>query len=231
MSHLALPVRRARAALAALLLAAVPLAGGELAAQQPAAAARLESRLDPATFAAVERVLDSARIAGLPADPLVDRALEGASKRAPGQLIVSAVRSLLADLGRARASLGAASRTDELTAGTEALRAGVKPDDLRRFRRERPSERLTVPLGVLADIVSSGVPVDVATKTVLDLTRAGAADELLVAFRRDVERDIGVGAPPATAATLRAISANVSLSTDGSGGIGPRVLAPKRQKP
>jgi hypothetical protein len=214
------------------MLAAAGIGGARGLGAQPTPVARLEARLDARTFAAVERVLDSARVAGLPADPLVDRALEGASKRAPGQIIVAAVRSLFADLGRARAALGLGSSASELGAATDALRAGVQPDALRRLRRERPEESLTVPLGVLSDIVSSGVPVDVATKTVLDLTRAGAADELLMAFRRDVERDIGVGAPPVTAATLRQLNAQTLLSTDGSAGAGPpRVLAPKRQRP
>jgi hypothetical protein len=212
----------------ASMIAGAPQLGAQTSAQ-----ARLESRLDARTLAAVERVLDSARVVGLPADPLVDRALEGASKRAPGQLIVAALRSLLTDLGRARAALGMSSTSAELGAGTDALRAGVTPDALRRLRRERPDEGLTVPLGVLSDIVSSGVPVEVATKSVLDLTRAGAADELLVAFRRDVERDIGVGAPPATAAMVRSNSAQFLLSTDGTGaagsGRGPTSL--KRQRP
>jgi hypothetical protein len=43
------------------------------------------------------------------------------------------------------------------------------------------------------------------------------ADEQLVAFRREVERDIGIGAPPAAAAILRATP---SLSRTGGTGLG-----------
>ena len=46
--------------------------------------ARLEQTLDPDTYRAVAQVIDGARERELPTDPLIDRALEGAMKRAPG---------------------------------------------------------------------------------------------------------------------------------------------------
>jgi hypothetical protein len=74
---------------AALLVpAAPPLAGQD---------DRLARRLDAATHAQVSALLDSARLSGLPLEPLIDRALEGASKRAAGPLIIAAVRRLAGD--------------------------------------------------------------------------------------------------------------------------------------
>src|SRR5207249_8636159 len=61
---------------------------------------RLE-RLDAATRPTVAALVDSARTAMLPTEPLVQRALEGATKRASGDAIVAAVRRLAADLGHA----------------------------------------------------------------------------------------------------------------------------------
>ncbi|MDQ3810146.1 MAG: hypothetical protein M3336_07640, partial [Chloroflexota bacterium] len=55
--------------------------------------ARLAARLDPATRKAVEVIVDSARAAGLPTEPLIDKALEGASKRASGGRITAAVQA------------------------------------------------------------------------------------------------------------------------------------------
>ncbi|MGH7675042.1 MAG: hypothetical protein ACREMV_07200, partial [Gemmatimonadales bacterium] len=81
-----------RAAFVALVAMAAASPAG---AQDP----RL-GRLDPATQAAVGAVIDSARAVGLPAEPLIDRALEGSTKRAAGDLIVAAVRRLAAQLGR-----------------------------------------------------------------------------------------------------------------------------------
>ena len=216
-------------------LVAVALAGAPaLAAQQPVSAsattpawlkARLDGRFDAPSRAAVERVIDSVRAAGLPAEPLVDKALEGASKRASRDAILRALRTMAADLGNAREVLGAGSLTDELTAGASALRGGVEDDALRNLRQERPGQPLVVALGVLTDLVARGVPAPEASRTVLALTRAGIADEQLVAFRRDVERDIGIGAPPAAAATLRAASFSANLAGNG-GAIGSASRSP-----
>jgi hypothetical protein len=57
-------------------------------------------------------------------------------------------------------------------------------------------------LSVLADLVASGVPADSAAAVVLALAPK-ARDADLVEFRRAVERDIALGAPPAAAASVR----------------------------
>src|SRR5690606_5672868 len=130
------------------------------------------------------------------------RALEGASKRAPGPAIVGAVRNLREQLGTARRMLGGSASAPELGAGAAALQASVEPTVLASLRRARPTGSLTVPLSVLTDLVSLGVPADTAARTVVALARV--ADATLVAFQRDVERDIGIGALPAVAASVRA---------------------------
>ena len=181
---------------------ALPLAAGLLLARSAAAQdPRLERRLDVATREAVGAIVDAARAAGLPVESLVDRALEGAAKRADGSRIVAAVRLLATELAAARDALGPASSPVELEAGAGALRAGVPPADLRllRQRRARP---LTVALAALTDLVTSGVPPDSAAAAVLALA-ATAGDDQLLDFRRAVERDIALGAPPAAAAAFR----------------------------
>lgn len=211
-------------ALALRLAVVVGLAGG-LAPMRPLAAqlaggsgtpawlrARLDARLDARTRGAVQHVIDSALAVGIPAEPLVDKALEGASKHASGEAIVRAVRGLAGDLATARQLLGASSLSQELNAGASALRAGVGDDALRRLRHDRPGQPLVIALSVLTDLVARGVPADNAAQSVLALTEAGIADEQLVAFRRDVERDIGIGAPPSTAVFLRANSLTLLLS-------------------
>ncbi|HTR20499.1 MAG TPA: hypothetical protein VMH88_06565 [Gemmatimonadales bacterium] len=168
-----------------------------LAAQDP----RLERRLDAGTRAAVVAVIDSARAAGLPIEPLVDRALEGAAKHADSARIVAAVSLLATELATARAALGPSSSPPELDAGASALRAGVRPSDLTQLRQRRP-QSLTVALAALTDLVVSGVPADSAAAAVLALA-SSARDDQIVDFRRAVERDIALGAPPAAAATVR----------------------------
>ena len=228
----------ALAAWTVALATAAPVA----AAQQPPAqggapawlVARLDNRLDARTRAAVERVVDSVHAAGLPVDPLIDKALEGAAKRGSPEGIVRAVRALATRMAEASRMLGPGALEAELKSGAAALAVGVDPAALSRLRRDRPGQPLAVALGVMTDLISRQVPVDVATRNVLALTRAGAADEQLVAFRRDVERDIGVGAPPAVAASLRASGVVLNLSGNGTGSIPTRTGPagpPPRQKP
>jgi hypothetical protein len=132
----------------------------------------------------------------------VQKALEGASKRAPTDRIVLAVRRLSSQLGTARLALGTAS-TPELVAGASALQAGVRPEVLASLRDERPQASLAVPLGVLAELIARGVPADTGAMAVVALVDANVSDAQLVALRHDVERDIGIGAPPTTALIAR----------------------------
>ncbi|HET9384338.1 MAG TPA: hypothetical protein VFO67_04260 [Gemmatimonadales bacterium] len=193
------------------LLVAVQVAG---AVQDP----RLE-RLDPETRALVVAVVDSARTVGLPSEPLIQRALEGATKGAAGPRIVAAVRRLATDLGTARTALGPRTSAPELEAGVAALRAGASPEVLTRLRDARRPP-LTMALAVLADLVTSGVPVDSASTVVLALA-PNARDADLVEFRRAVERDISLGAPPGAAASVRALNTGVRLTSDAGAGVPP----------
>ena len=192
-----------------LALLATMLVAGRAAAQQ--LDPRLE-RLDAATRPAVAALVDSARAASLPTEPLVQRALEGATKRASGEVIVAVVRRLAVDLGRAREALGSTASPAELSAGAAALRAGASQTTLAELRHAR-REPLIVPLAVLADLVASGVPVDSAAAAVLALSRQ-ARDAELVEFRRAVERDIALGAPPAAATAAAATTTMASYGVN-----------------
>ena len=167
----------------------------------PAAAAaqdaRLAERLDTATAAGVQAVVDSARRAGLPTEPLVQKALEGRTLGASGDRIVAAVGALHGQLGRAREALGGTASDAELTTAAGALRAGLPPTALRRLQSLRSGRPLVVPIAVLTDLVAEGMPPDEATQSVLDLARSGRPDDDFVALRRQVQvqRRGGAGAP------------------------------------
>ena len=187
----------------------------QVAAQDP----RLE-RLDPETRSLVISVVDSARAVGLPSEPMIQRAHEGATKGAPGARIVAAVRRLATDLGTARSALGARASAPELEAGVAALRAGASPEVLTSVRDARRPP-LTMALAVLADLVASGVPADSASAVVLALAPT-ARDADLVEFRKAVERDISLGAPPGASAAVRAANTGIRGFTDASAGQPPR---------
>jgi hypothetical protein len=186
--------------LVAQLLLALPAS-----AQEP----RLAGRLPEALRGEVEALLDSARTLGLPTEPLIDRALEGASKGAEATRILAAVRRLAADLASAQTALGPGSADAEVGAGAAALRAGARPDDLTRLREQRPGQSVTVAAAVLTDLVALGVPPDTATAAVLALA-GGADDAAFLAFRRNVERDVALGATPIAALTARLMTGDLT---------------------
>ncbi|HVA57829.1 MAG TPA: hypothetical protein VNF92_08060 [Gemmatimonadaceae bacterium] len=188
------------------------------ASAQRSQLARLDSALDPATRVAVLAVVDSARVARLPADALINKALEGAGKRADGPRIVAAVRALAGEMRVARGALGTGSRPDEITAGAHALHAGVAPAQLTRVRRSGVGRELSTPLMVLTDLVARGVPPATASSVVIMLERAGLRDADFTAYQRSVRQDIESGAAPAVAATTRARGASLR----GRGSSAPR---------
>ena len=177
------------------------LVGASLPAQQ--VDPRLTGRLDQRTRAVVVAIIDSARVEGLPTEPLIEKALEGASKRAPSDRIVSAVRNFSMQLRQARHALGEASTPAEVLGGAQAIRAGISTQQLERLRRTRTNVQIATALTVASDLVTRLVPVDTAIAVVSGLVLAAATDEQLLAVRADIETDILAGKPPAVAATAR----------------------------
>ncbi len=203
------------------LVLATPLVA---TAQEP----RLVGRLSDAVRPQVDGVLDSARTAGLPTEPIVDRALEGAAKGAPDNLIVVAVRRLWGELLTAREAFGDEASASEITAGASALRAGAAEADLTELRTLRPGQPLTIAAATLADLVAAGVPADTAIGAVLAL--AGTTDDAeYIAFRRNVERDIALGASPEASLGVRLrATADAAGPASESGGLGS---TSRRRKP
>jgi hypothetical protein len=165
---------------------------------------RLASRLDSATSLAVTAVVDSARAAGLPTAPLVNKALKGAAMGSEGVKIVIAVRQLAGRMQSSRQVLGGNSTPDEISAAATALEAGVSARDLALLRSASGRRALTLPLAVLTDLVERNVPVGTAANLVLSLARSNVSDGELSLFQRNVRFDIDRGADPTTAASTRA---------------------------
>lgn len=182
-----------------LAASALTLSGYVWQASDP----RLTSRLDRETREQVDAIIDAARKAGVPTEPLVDRALEGASKRATGRMIVAVVRGWADDLQRARQALGPGSPDAEVVAGAHALRSGVKVKELERLRATKSGVRYAMALDVMSYLVNRGVPADTISPVIVNLVLASATDDQLAKLRQDVERDISGGMAAATAITVR----------------------------
>lgn len=194
--------------LAAAIAMAVPC--GTLMAQagteRPAgnADARLQARLAPDAYTVVHAIIDSARVQGLPVEPLVQMALEGASYGADAARIARAVNSLAERMNAARDALGRESTETELVSAAGALRLGVPDATLRNLRQSQPGRSVALPLVVLADIVQRGVPIDTASSVIMSLSQARMPESEFHALRQAVMQDIVSGANPAAAASTRA---------------------------
>jgi hypothetical protein len=149
-------------------------------------------------------MIDSARVAKLPTEPLVDKALEGAAKGSDGQTIIIAIHQLSLRMGSAKVVLGTTATPDEIKAAASALDVGVSVRDLARLRTAAGKHSVIVPLAVLTDLVGRTVPIATATDLVLQLARSGVKDADLALFQRNVRADIDRGADPTVAATTRA---------------------------
>lgn len=145
--------------------------------------ARLTARLTPGPRTVVQKLVDSASAMGLPAEPLIKKALEGASKGADSARIVSAVQGLLGNLTTARQLFGPQAKEADLVAGAAALRAGASNANLSRLASLRHNEQLTVPLSVLADLMAAGIPGEQAWNSVYDMASRGANDAAFLALR------------------------------------------------
>lgn len=195
--------------------------------QQRPTLATLNGRVSTQLRTRLAILTDSASNAGLPVAPLVDKALEGASKQANEARILDAVHTVLVDLRAARTALGARASDDELTAGVAALRAGVAPATLVAIGRALPARSLSVPLSVLGALVAEGVPAESATATVLDYARR-SNDAMLLALGRDVARAVGGGVPPRTAfANVVAIGAQLTSTAAHGAPPPPRPRPPR----
>lgn len=176
---------------------------GSLSAPAGAQQASLLSRLDAPSRYQIEVLMDSAARLGLPPEALMSKTLEGISKGAPGSRIVQVVRRHFAALREARTALGVEITLDELSAAAGALQAGVPRNSLAALHTNRKGNSILMPLVVLSDLVSRGVPPEDASTAIVNMTQRGALDSDFAGLRRGVETDILSGASPVTALDRR----------------------------
>lgn len=171
---------------------------------------------DAAARDAIRATLVQADAKGVPTAPLLTKVREGLAKQASAPRIAQAVAQLGQRLGVANDALAAATSPDEVAAGAGALQAGVNATALRELRTRWPSAALTVPLGVMTQLVASGVPVARAVSQVRLLLERGATASQLVAFTSLVQADVAAGIAPDVAIMLRA---NVNTGSVGTSGL------------
>jgi hypothetical protein len=184
--------------------AALSVMTATIGAQSPT----LPPRLGSDAIAAIERVIDSAKAAGLPTTPLFDKAAEGVLKGADGPRVVIAVRGLARELAEARNVLGSADDATLLAATASALHAGATSQDLRQIVRPATGEQpdahsIATALVALADLVTKRVSPRSAAHAVGELLARRASDNDFATLRSEVDQDIRGGAAPDVAVTNR----------------------------
>lgn len=195
-SHAPRAPRVARIAALALLAMTFGDAAGAQVTQQEQS---IMWRLDQQSRIQIDVLLDSATRLGFPTELLYAKTLEGISKGASSRRIVDIVRKYFGLMREARSALGGAYTTDELSAASGALLAGVEREEIARLRKSRGGKSISVPLVLLADLVQRGVPPQDASTTMVQLSQRGALDSELQGLWLRVNQDIVSGVPPAAA--------------------------------
>jgi len=175
---------------AVLLLAALPVVAQGL----PDPLDKLESN----NRFAYDLLIDSARTAGLPTEPLRQIANQGIAKKAEGRKIVEAVRKELGLLRTARETLGPVDE-QELTAAAAVLNVGAKPTQLAAFRARKKGRNDLEAFIVWADFLQRSVPNEEAYTAITKLWQDGADDDTFHSLWTNVQADISQGLNPGTA--------------------------------
>ena len=175
-------------------LTASLLLGAALQAQQ----SPLPATLSAATRDTLGRLVDSVRAVGLPTEPLVAKAAEGALKRVPEERIIWAVRALAGRQAEARAVLPASVSPGTLAAAVSALQAGVSPQTLRRLASVKRTDETSLAIAYIAvaDLVATRVNAEAAASAIEELLRRGASEQIMTGFRLGVTEDIRAGLAP-----------------------------------
>jgi hypothetical protein len=155
--------------------------------------------------AAIERVVDSARVEGLPIEPLYAKAAEGRLKQATDAQIVAAVRALAGRFRSLRAELGATLDAASMSAAATALSSGIPISAIRDLRDAAAGSQdaaadFAGALVTATDLVARRVSPESATAAVQSLLARRATPEQFARLRAGVEEVIAGGRSPDLAA-------------------------------
>ena len=188
-----------RRVLLSVMLLGTAAAAHSAAAQDSAAMAGL----DRASAAQVARIVDVTRSRGLPVDPILSKVRFALVVHAPAAKIVATAQAVAGRLETARTVVAPHAASSDIAAGEEALSFDVPKDVLRRVALASQNRSVAVPIGVLTQLVVSGVPPTRAGDIVTELIKRGATAAQLVALGNDVNADVQSGARAVESADIR----------------------------
>jgi hypothetical protein len=184
---------------------------------------------DPDDRVELERIVDATRRDSLPVRPILAKVQYGVRvAHATPARIVAAAAAIAARLAAARVALAPGASPADIAAGEAALGCGATTDALRAVRAATRGQSLATPLGVLAQLVTSGVPPKRAAEIVIELMRRGASSDQLVALGNDVDADVARGASALSALDTRMQGLTAVLAPPGLTTVPASVLTPKK---
>lgn len=167
--------------------------------------ASLEGRVSPEVRRVVRAIAADATARGLPVEPLVQKAIEGAAKGVPDDRVIAAVRALAGRLAEAAGTLrqpgGPAPAADVVEGAADALAAGLDPGQVRELVRiSQPPYDPALTLQVAATLTALGVPVGQAVQLLERSIEAGATPGDLLGIPAQVQAGVARGNTPSQAA-------------------------------
>lgn len=146
---------------------------------------RLEGRVPAAAIPTIDSLVQAAEVESLPAELLVQKAIEGGAKHVQPKYIVGAVRVNLDQLRRARNTLveagdHAPTTPEEVAALNAALKRGLSPSVVSQIVAALPAEPRGSAFHAVADLVAHGFDQDSAAGLILAAVEDGLRGERLL---------------------------------------------------
>lgn len=159
---------------------------------------------DRETAAELSRIVETARTRGLPTEPIVAKAKYAVLVHTPPARIVAAAQAVSKRLEVARDALGPSASKNDLAASENALSTpGVTGEMIQLVRQAQTNRAAAVPIGVMAQLVASGVKPAQAAEIVTRLVRGNATDKQLAELGNAVNQDVAAGAGAMQALEIR----------------------------
>jgi len=147
--------------------------------------ARLEGRVPAEVIPTIDSLVQTAAAESLPAELLVQKAIEGGAKHVAPEYIVVAVRVNLDQLRRARNMLvdggdKPPTTAEEVATLNTALKRGLAPPTVARIVEALPAEPRSAAFHAVADLVGHGFDQDSAADLILAAASMGLRGERLL---------------------------------------------------
>jgi len=160
----------------------------------------------PADVAAqVVPIVQDAIAHGLPGEAVASVALQGVALGRSGTEVRAAAESMVADLHAAHDAIAAGGRdatSQETEAAAAAMQQGVDGSTISALASSTPAGRsLTVPLAVLGELVSRGLPADNALQAVQQRLQSKTSDQTLAGLPDAAGQMLGQGMKPSAIGT------------------------------